>query len=144
MSYLTPYRQGQRGGHSGQELYIIKAILYDPPKFEGPSLKNDLVIPSDKHLLDQIQAVETSAIKIAFQLPPWATNHWCYKLVIFDQIINRIKSNAKKFFENNAQDELIQPLIENKFKTFSGQVLNLDSNSPIFNIFFENVPKIIF
>ena len=70
-------------------------------------------MPSDKHLLDQIQAVETSAIKIAFQLPPWVTNHWSYKLVNFDQIINRIKSNAKKFLENNAQDELIQPLIEN-------------------------------
>ena len=33
-------------------------------------------------------------------------------------------------------------ILENKFKAFSGQVLNSDSNSPIFNNYFENVPNI--
>ena len=56
--------------------------------------------------------METTAIKIAYRLPPWTTNFWCYDLVNFDNILVRIKLNAKQFLNTNANDDLIKPLIE--------------------------------
>ena len=67
---------------------------------------------ADQQLLKKLQAIETSAIKIAYRLPPWATNYWCYKLVSFDNILDRLKSNAKQFLNTNSNDDLIKPLIE--------------------------------
>ena len=65
--------------------------------------------------------ISTKAIKIAFRLPPWATNHWCYKLVKFDNILERIKKNAKQFLKKYSNDILIKPLIEAAKPSMTGQ-----------------------
>ena len=64
------------------------------------------------YLLKKIQAIETEAIKIAFRLAPWATNTSCYNLITFPKIIDRLKTLSNKFIEENKNDELIKPLIE--------------------------------
>ena len=61
------------------------------------------------------------AIKIAYRLPPWTTNHWCYDLVNFDDILTRIKINAKKFLDKNCKDDLIEPLIQKSKPSLSGK-----------------------
>ena len=76
---------------------------------------------ADENLLKKLQAIETKAIKIAYRLPPWATNHWCYKKVKFDNILERIKKNAKKFRKKNNNDILIKPLIEAAKPSMTGQ-----------------------
>ena len=50
---------------------------------------------ADDQLLKKIKAIETAAIKIAYRLPPWATNFWCYKQVKFEDIITRIRKQGK-------------------------------------------------
>ena len=80
---------------------------------------------ADTNLLKKIQAVETDAIKITFQLPPWATNHWCYNLVKFDKILNRIKKLGKSFIEDDA---LIKPLIDDAKPSMNGK------HSPVYKI----------
>ena len=67
---------------------------------------------TNEYLLKKIQAIETQAIKIAFRLAPWATNTSCYDLVTFPKIIDQLKILSKKFIEENKNDELIKPLIE--------------------------------
>ena len=75
---------------------------------------------NDENLLKKIRAVETMAIKIAFRLPPWTTNHWCYEMVNFDDILTRIKSSAKQFLNKNSEDDLIEPLIKNSKPAHTG------------------------
>ena len=70
--------------------------------------------------LKKLRNVEVQAIKIAYQLPPWATNTWCYELVSFDPILQRLKSLSKKFILQNQSDELIQPLLENLKPSMTG------------------------
>ena len=65
----------------------------------------------DENLLKKLQAIETQAIKIAYRLPPWATNFWCYKQVTIENILVRIKRQAKQFLNKNSEDDLIKPLI---------------------------------
>ena len=71
-----------------------------------------LTAHSDEKLLKKLQAIETDAIKIAFRLPPWTTNFWCYQYINFENILDRLKSQAKQFLKSNSEDELIKPLIE--------------------------------
>ena len=63
-------------------------------------------------LLKKIRSIETQAIKIAYQLPPWTTNHWCYSFVNFTPILDRLKDQAKNFLDKNKKDDLIEPLID--------------------------------
>ena len=108
LNLLKALRGKTWGTNPNTILYTYKA--YIRPILEYGSI---LFAYCDESLLKKIQAVETSAIKIAFQLPPWTTNHWCYSHVKFDKITNRIKQNAKHFLTKQANDELIKPLIEN-------------------------------
>ena len=76
---------------------------------------------SDDKLLKKIQAIETTAIKIAFNLAPWATNHWCYSYVNFEKILTRLKTNSTKFLNRNSEDDLIKPLIESAKPSHTGK-----------------------
>ena len=76
---------------------------------------------SDYDTLKRIQAVETEAIKIAFRLPPWTTNFWCYKYSKIEKVLDRLKAQSKKFLDSNSKDELIIPLIENSKMSTIGQ-----------------------
>ena len=72
-------------------------------------------------LLKKIQAIETEAIKIAYRLPPWTLNSWCYKYINFDNILTRLKIRAKRFLDKNSNDELIKPLIDSAKASMTGQ-----------------------
>ena len=76
---------------------------------------------ASQDLLRKIQALETQAIKIAFRLPPWTTNYWCYKLVHFENILDRMKSQAHNFLDKHKNDELINPLINQSKQSLTGQ-----------------------
>ena len=100
--------RGQSWGASPQTL------LYTYRTYVRPLLEYGCILfayASDA-LLRKIQAVETEAIKIAFRLAPWATNTSCYKLVTFPKILDRIKTLSKKFIDQNKNDDLIKPLID--------------------------------
>lgn len=102
-----------------------ETILYSYRTFVRPILEYGCILfaHAKDSLLKKIQSIEVEAIKIAHRLPPWATNTWCYDLVSFPNVLNRIKDLSKKFVETNKDDELIKPLIEN-LKPFIG-MLNL-------------------
>ena len=89
-------------------------ILYSYRTFIRPVLEYGaaLYAYADQSLLNKIQAIETTAIKIAFDLPPWTLNYWCYRQVHFTPILDRLKSLAKSFIHKNRRDFLIQPLID--------------------------------
>ena len=70
--------------------------------------------------LKKIQAVETTAIKIAHRLAPWATNSYCYDQVSFPKILDRMKTLSKKFISQNKDDDLIKPLIEEAKPSMNG------------------------
>ena len=91
-----------------------ETILYTYRSYIRPVLEYSSILfaHSDWSLLSKIQAIETTAIKIAHRLPPWTTNSFCYSFVSFDKIIDRMKTLAKDFLNKNSQDELIKPLIE--------------------------------
>ena len=76
---------------------------------------------ADEPLLKQIQAIETSAIKIAFDLPPWTLNYWCYKHVTFTPILDRLKILSKSFLQKNKNDFLVKPLIDEAAPSIIGQ-----------------------
>ena len=84
-------------------------------------IKQHWIANSDEKLLKKIRAIETTAIKIAYSLPPWTTNGWCYSFVEFKDILSRIKVNAKTFLNRNSEDELIKPLIDNAKPSHTGQ-----------------------
>ena len=100
-----------------------ETILYSYRTFVRPSLEYSSILfaYSSDHLLRKIQAVETMAIKIAYRLAPWATNTYCYSLVTFPKILERIKSLSSKFIEQNKTDDLIQPLLEEVKPSMTGQ-----------------------
>ena len=75
---------------------------------------------SSDHLMRKIQAVETMAIKIAYRLAPWATNTYCYSLVTFPNILERIKTLSSTFIEHNKNDDLIQPLLDEVKPSMTG------------------------
>ena len=79
-------------------------------------------------LLKKIQAVETEAIKIAFDLAPWTTNYWCYTKISFEPILERMITLGKKFANANIDDPLIKPLIKNIKPS------QLGKHSPLFKI----------
>ena len=83
---------------------------------------------SDQELLSKIQSIETDAIKIAYQLPPWTLNHWCYDLVNHENIIQRIKTLGKNFIRKNSEDNLIKPLINEAKPSMTGKY------SPVYKI----------
>ena len=74
-----------------------------------------------ENILKKLQAIEIQAIKIAFRLPPWTINLWCYKYVKFENILERLKKNAKKFLKKNKNDILIEPLIDSAKPSLFGQ-----------------------
>ena len=100
--------RGQSWGASPQ------TILYSYRTYIRPILEYGAVLfaHTSDYLLKKIQAIETEAIKIAFRLAPWATNTSCYDLITFPKIIDRLKTLSNKFIEENKNDELIKPLIE--------------------------------
>ena len=75
---------------------------------------------AEDSLLKKIQAIETEAIKIAFRLPPWTTNYWCYQYISFENILNRLKAQSKNFLKSNSEDDLIKPLIESSKMSITG------------------------
>ena len=97
-------------------------LLYSYRTYIRPILEYGCILFSHSSdiLLRKIQSIETSAIKIAHRLPPWATNSWCYNLISFEPILDRIKSASTKFIERNKSDELISPLIENIKPSITG------------------------
>ena len=105
-------------------------LLYTYKTYIRPLLEYGCLLfaHSDEYLLNKIQAVETEAIKVAYQLPPWTTNYWCYNLVKFDNILNRMKHLGRNFLDKNAQDPLIKPLIDDSKPSMSGK------HSPVFKI----------
>ena len=99
-----------------------ETIIYTYRTFIRPVLEYGAVLYaySDQTLLDKIQAIETSAIKIAFDLPPWTLNYWCYKQVTFTPILERLKLLAKSFIRKNKNEFLIKPLIDESRPSTTG------------------------
>ena len=99
-----------------------ETILYSYRTFIRPVLEYGaaLYAYADQSLLDKIQAIETTAIKIAFDLPPWTLNYWCYQQINFTPILDRLQSLAKSFIQKNKRDFLIQPLIDEARPSING------------------------
>ena len=68
---------------------------------------------ASEDLLKKIQSVETTAIKIAFDLAPWTTNYWTYTKIKFTPILERLKDVSTKFINKNKNEILLKPLIDN-------------------------------
>ena len=98
-------------------------ILYTYKSYIRPILEYGctLFAYAKDNLLKKIKAIETEAIKIAFRLPPWTLNSWCYKYVNFENILTRLKTKAKSFLDKHSKDELIQPLIDSAKASVTGQ-----------------------
>ena len=105
-----------------------ETILYTYKVFVRPILEYSCVLFAhvEQKLLNKIQAIETEAIKIAFHIAPWTSNHWCYSLVDFTPILERIKNLAKKFLDTNNKDELISDLIDSSKASSQG------NHSPVY------------
>ena len=99
-----------------------ETLLYSYRTYIRPILEYGCILFShaSEKLLKKIQNVEVNAIKIAYQLPPWATNTWCYDMVSFDPILNRLKTLSNKFITANQNDELLKPLIEETKPSMTG------------------------
>ena len=67
---------------------------------------------ASKDLLKKFQSIETKVIKIAFCLPVWTLNRFCYEKVTFTKIADRIQHLSKKFLDKNSSDPLIKEMIE--------------------------------
>ena len=76
-----------------------ETILYTYKVFIRPVLEYSCVLfaHAEQNLLKKIQAIETEAIKIAYSIAPWTSNYWCYSLVNFTTILERIQHLAKNF-----------------------------------------------
>ena len=107
-----------------------QTLLYTYKVFIRPLLEYGCILfaHSDTDLLKKIQAIETEAIKIAFHLPPWSSNYWCYKMLDFENILERIKKLGKSFINKNLEDNLIKPLIKDAKASMNGQ------HSPVYKI----------
>ena len=103
-------------------------IMYTYRTFIRPLMEYGCVLfaHSNTDLLAKLQAIETRAIKLAFDLPPWTTNYWCYQQISFTPILDRIKTLAKNFLNKNKEDLLLKPLIENCKPAING------NHSPIY------------
>ena len=103
-------------------------IMYTYRTFIRPLIEYGCVLfaHSNTKLLNKLQAIETTAIKIAFDLPPWTKNFWCYQQVKFTPILERIKMQAKAFVSKNKQDYVLKPFIENCKPSTNG------NHSPIY------------
>ena len=111
------------GAHPSTLLYTYKTFIR--PLFEYASF---LFAHCDKSLQSKIQSIETTAIKLSHRLPPWTTNHWCYSMVNFEPILERIKRLSKAFINKNSNDFLIKPLIDASEPSMFGK------HSPIYKI----------
>ena len=91
-----------------------ETIMYTYRTFIRPKIEYGVVLfaHADRKLLEKLQAIETHAIKLAFDLPPWTLNYWCYQVVSFKPILERIKLLAKNFVEQNKEDFVLKPFIE--------------------------------
>ena len=91
-----------------------ETIMFTYKRFVRPVLEYGSVLfaHANPELLKKIQAIETAAIKIAYRLPPWTSNTWCYRLVNTENILDRLKKQAKIFRLKNQNDDLISPLIK--------------------------------
>ena len=123
MNLLKAIKGKDWGANPDTILYTYKS--YIRPIIEYGSI---LFAHADYKLLSKLQAIETKAIKIAFRLPPWTTNFWCYKMINFENILDRIKSKAKIFLKKNSEDELIKPLIK------EAKPSNIGFHSPIYKV----------
>ena len=105
-------------------------LLYTYKSYIRPLLEYGCLLfaHSDVSLLNKIQSVETDAIKIAYQLPPWTTNNWCYSYTNFDNILIRMKHLGRKFIDKNREDSLISTLIENAKPSMMG------THSPLYKM----------
>ena len=99
-----------------------ETLLYSYRTFVRPLMDYSCILfsHSSNTLLKKLQAVETSAIKLVYRLAPWATNSYCYSLVTFTPILDRLKMQSKKFIENYKNDELIKPLLEDIKPSMTG------------------------
>ena len=111
------------GAHPSTLLYTYKTFIR--PLLEYGSI---LFVHCKESLQNQIQSIETEAIKLAYRLPPWTTNHWCYSMVSFEPILERIKRLGKSFINKNKNDSLIKPLIDSAKPSLIGK------HSPIYKI----------
>ena len=116
--------RGQSWGASPETL-LYSYRTYVRPILEYGSI---LFCHSNDKILKKIKCIETQAIKISHNLPPWASDTWCYQLVTFEPILNRLKLLARKFIEENKDDELIKPLIENLKPSMTGH------HSPLYKV----------
>ena len=91
-----------------------ETIMYTYRTFIRPIIEYGAVLfaHADKKLLDKLQAIETHAIKLAYDLPPWTLNYWCYQMINFKPILERIKDLAKQFIEKNKEDFVLKPFID--------------------------------
>ena len=64
--------------------------------------------------------MDFEAIKIAYRLPIGATNTWCYDLVNFSPILDRLKLLSKKLFSGNQSDDFIKPLLDDLKPSMTG------------------------
>ena len=105
-----------------------ETIMYTYRTFIRPIIEYGAVLfaHADQKLLTKLQAIETHAIKLAYDLPPWTLNYWCYKDVNFKPILERIKEQAKKFVEQNKDDFVLKPFIDKNLPSSYGL------HSPIF------------
>ena len=108
--------RGQSWGSSPE------TIFYSYRSYVRPLLEYSCILfaHSSDSMLRKLQAIETSAIKIAFRLAPWATNTSCYNLVTFPRILTRLQTLSKKFINYNTNDDLISPLIEDVKPSMTG------------------------
>ena len=111
------------GAHPSTILLTYKVFIRPLIEYGSPLLAH-----CEDNLLNKIQAIETEAIKIAYRLPPWTSNFWCYSLVKFESIKNRMKNLGKIFIQRNQDDPLIKPLIEESKPSMNG------NHSPIYKI----------
>ena len=107
-----------------------QTILYTYRTYIRPVIEYGSVLfaHADSNLLKKIQTIETSAIKIAYDLPPWTINYWCYQMINFEPILQRIKSQAKQFIKTNSDYLVLKPFIENLKPSIYG------SHCPIYTV----------
>ena len=107
-----------------------ETLLYSYRTYIRPLLEYSCILfaHSNDTILKKIQSIEIEAIKVAYQLPPWTLNHFCYKFINFDNILQRIQKLGKQFIDKNKEDNLIKPLIENAKPSSNG------NHSPVYKI----------
>ena len=99
-----------------------ETLLYTYRTFIRPILEYGCILfpHASDAFLRKLQNVEILAIKIAYRLPTWSTNTWCYDLIKFTPILQRLKNLSKKFIAANQSDDLVNPLLENLRPSMTG------------------------